>query len=150
MILLVHMLLGAAIGSYLKSPLLAVILAFFSHYLLDVVPHNEYSLKNIIAKNWKNSRFDIFKITLDFCTGILLILIFSKNSALIYACAFMALLPDALTILEFIFPNKILKTHSRLHIEIIHFLKHKKIPAFWRILSQATIIVASIIFLLVK
>lgn len=129
MILLVHMLLGALIGQKIINPFWAVILAFLSHYFLDIFPHIEYPIENIKNKMWKKSAPDIFRVFLDFYAGIILILFFSSNSWQIYICAFFAILPDGLSLLW----------QSKFH-EKIHFLKHKKISVFWRILSQVAVV----------
>lgn len=147
MILLAHLLLGAAIASKIKYAPLAIILALLSHYFLDLIPHIEYSIKNIKEKQWHKSAPDISRVFLDFLFGMLLVLIFSNNQPLIYICAIVALIPDSLTIISSIFPNKILSAHDKIHTEKIHFLKYKKIPTFWRIFSQVFVIIISIILL---
>jgi len=149
MILLVHLLFGAAIGSAIKNIPLALILAFLSHYLLDVLPHTEYNIENIREKQWQKAMSDFLKILLDFCSGILLIALFvhpltSSGQLVIYVCAFLAILPDGFTILHSLIPIKILKIHHKIHIEKIHFLKHKKISNFWRIFSQIAVVIISI------
>ena len=128
MILLVHMLFGAAIGSVIKNVPLAIVLAFLGHYLLDLLPHIEYDIKNKEKKQWLGIPLSIFKIVSDFLLGILLVLIFSNPSAssgytVVYICAFFAILPDGFTVLNHFFPNKILGWHRKLHTEKIHFLK---------------------------
>lgn len=145
MILLVHMLLGAAIGSSVKSIPLAIVLAFLSHYLLDLLPHIEYPMQNEWKKQWKKMLPDIIKVALDICAGLLLIFIFSKNQPIIYICAFFAILPDGLTVLNNLMPNKVLEFHRMLHIDKVHFLHNKKISKFWRITSQVAVIVVSIV-----
>ncbi len=147
MILFVHMLLGAAIGSYVNNIYLAIILAFLSHYLLDFIPHADYSLKNTDKKGWILILPNILKIAGDLFLGILLIWMFSKNHPIIYACAFFAILPDGLTVLNNLIPNKILEIHRNLHIEKIHFLKNKKISNFWRIGSEIIVVIISIMVL---
>jgi hypothetical protein len=147
MILLVHLLFGAAVGSTIKNVPLAIILAFLSHYLLDFIPHADYPLENTENKRWITLLPNILKIALDFCLGILLILIFSKNQPIIYICAFFAILPDGLTVLNDLTPNKALEFHRKLHIEKIHFLKNKKISNFWRITIQIIVVAVSIILL---
>jgi len=77
MILLVHLLFGALIGQKILNPVLAIVLAFLSHYFLDFFPHIEYSIKNISEKRWKKSLPDFLKIFLDLAAGIILIFIFS-------------------------------------------------------------------------
>jgi hypothetical protein len=146
MILLVHLLFGTAIGQKASNPFLAVILAFLSHYFLDIFPHIEYPIKNIKSNNWKKSAPDILRVVLDFSVGILFIFLFSNNKPIVYVCAFFAVLPDALTILNSFFPGKILEAHNKFH-EKIHFLKNKKISNFWRVASQVAAILVSFIMI---
>lgn len=147
MILLVHMLLGALIGKEINNPILAIILAFFSHYILDFLPHVEYPIENIEKNQWTKALPDILRVALDFSLGILLIFLFSKNHPIIYVCAFFAIIPDGLSLLKSFAKNKILEKHSKLHQEKIHFLKHKKISNFWRIFSQVAVTVICVVFL---
>ena len=147
MILTPHLLLGAAIASKIEYAPAALLMAFLSHYFLDLIPHIEYSIKNISEKQWQKSLPDILRVFLDFSFGMLLILIFSKNQPIIYICAFIALIPDSLTIINSIFPNRILKIHNNIHRGKIHFLKHKKFSTSWRILSQLLVIIVSIFLL---
>jgi len=147
MILTAHLLFGALIGKKISNPFLAIVLAYFSHYFLDVFPHVEYDIENIKKNQWRKSAPDILRVSLDFLLGILLILIFSQNKPIIYFCGFFAILPDGLTILNYFFPNKILKAHNNFH-EKIHLYKHKKISNFWRVLSQLIIVIISVALLI--
>lgn len=147
MILIPHLLLGAVIGSKIEYAGLAIALAFLSHYLLDSIPHIEYSIYNIEKKQWEKSLLEFLKVFLDFSFGILLILIFSNNQPIIFICAFSAILADGLSLLNSIFSNKILKIHRNIHQKKIHFLKHKKISIFWRILSQTLVVVICVLLL---
>jgi hypothetical protein len=143
------MLLGALIGQKILNPFLAITLAILSHYFLDFFPHIEYSIKNIAEKNWKNANKDVLKALFDFFSGILLIFIFANpqtgNQNLIYTCAFFAILPDALSIINLNFENTFLKSHSDFHQRKIHFLKNKKFSNFWRIFSQAVVVLICLI-----
>jgi len=147
MILIVHIIFGAAIGSLLvKNPILAVVLAFLSHYFLDFFPHIEYPITNGDFKQWRKIMPTFLRVALDFFFGILLIMIFSKNQLVIYICGLFAAIPDAFTVLRYIKPNKILESHYQIH-QKIQFLKHKKIPVFWRVITQVVVIAISIILL---
>lgn len=126
MILLVHMLLGALIGQKIASPVLALILAFLSHYFLDFFPHVEYSIDNIRSKNWKKSLFDFSKALLDVLAGVAVISALSSNSLIIYACAFFAILPDGLTLLGSIFKNRLFDAHGDFHQKKSTFFKTQK------------------------
>ncbi|OGZ84101.1 MAG: hypothetical protein A2599_03815 [Candidatus Staskawiczbacteria bacterium RIFOXYD1_FULL_39_28] len=149
MILLVHMLVGALIGQKTSGLFLAIILAFLSHYFLDLFPHIEYSIKNIKGGLWRKSILDFIKIFLDFLAGLILIFFLSKNYLINYACAFFAILPDGLTVLSYLMPNKILNRHDFFHRKQVHFLKYKKISVFWRISYQAIVIISTVFLFLI-
>ncbi|MDO8435911.1 MAG: hypothetical protein Q7S82_00800 [bacterium] len=149
MILVSHLLVGAAIAEEIKSVPIAIFLALFSHYLLDFLPHSEYSIKNIGEGKWRHSFFDFFKIFLDFSSGVLLILVLAKNPLIALLAGITAILPDGLAFLAFVFPeNKLLKIHRAFHHIKTHSFRNKKIPLFWKIISQALTIAVTIIFLL--
>jgi len=147
MILLVHLLFGAAIGSVINNIPLAIILAFLGHYFLDLFPHVEYDIESLSEKQWQKKLPAILKITLDLCSGVLLIFLFSKNHPIIYVCAFFGILPDGLTVLNNHFPNRILNAHNFFHSKKIHFLKDKKISNFWRITTQVIAFAISVVLL---
>ena len=147
MILLVHLLFGAAIGSAVKNIPLAIVLAFLGHYLLDFIPHIDYPLKNIEKKQWSKTAPDFLKIALDLCLGGVLVLVFSRNQPVIYIGAFFGLLPDGITLINLLFPNKILEPLQKFHIEKAHFFRNKKISNFWRLSTQIIAIILSIIIL---
>lgn len=147
MILTVHLLTGAALAAKIKFSPLALILAFFSHYILDLIPHWEYSIKNIKGKRWGKSLPDFLKATIDFSSGILLIFIFSENQPIIYAGALIAILTDGFTMIGLILSNEWLRTHDDLH-QKIHFLRDKKVPSFWKIFSKILVAGLAIFFLI--
>ncbi|MEK7664827.1 MAG: hypothetical protein AAB361_01655 [Patescibacteria group bacterium] len=158
MIIIPHLVFGAAIGSLIKNPFLAVAVAFLGHYFLDLIPHNEYSIENIKKKQWHKAFPDILKALADFLIGIFLIFIFSGNQPIVYVCAFFAVLSDGLNLLVLFYPNKILEAHSNFHHEKIHFLSNKnpadivgrggkKISFFLRTSTQITTVIISIVLM---
>lgn len=153
MILFCHILAGAAIAAKIQIIPLALLLAFLSHYVLDFIPHWEYSIDNIFEKRWKAAKFDFLKILMDFGFGILLIFIFSKNQPIILAGAFFAILPDGLTLIGLLLPNNLLKIHDKFHRELVHcskkiFFKENKILFFAGIFSQILVSILATSFLL--
>ncbi len=149
MIFTFHLLAGAAIAAETKSVPLIIVLALFSHYLLDFLPHSEYSIKNIQEGKWHQSFFDFLKIFLDLSLGVLLILILAKDPLIALAAGFTAILADGLTFLAFVFPkNKLLKIHYEFHHLRVHFLRDKKISLLGKFLSQALTVAVAIFFLL--
>ncbi len=119
MLTIVHFLVGALVGKYLESVWLVIIIAFFSHYALDMIPHHSYSGPKGCGKNLL-SRAYISKIPkwrfLEPLLGIILILIlmyFNKDKAvLMYFGSLFAFLPDLFSFVawkhDITFLNKIL------------------------------------------
>jgi hypothetical protein len=147
MILLVHLLFGAAIGSAINNPAIAILLAFLGHYFLDFLPHIEYPIENITKKQWRKTVPEFINIGLDFFSGLFFILLLSNNQPIVYFCAFFAILPDGLSFLGSITKNTMLQKHSNFHQIKIHLFKNKKISNFWRIFSQIAVIAISIAIL---
>lgn len=87
MILSIHMITGAIIGSKVnKKPVLILIFAFLSHFVLDSIPHFEYILKPLT-------------LFLDLSLGAIVAIILAYKNRLkakiIIAAAFTAILPDS-------------------------------------------------------
>ncbi len=149
MILLVHMLFGAAIGSLAGNVYLGIFAALLCHYFLDLFPHIEYlesTKKSII--NVKHRSVDAAKVVADFGIGIFLLYTFSSNHPAVYLYAFVAIVPDGLTVLTHLFPNTLLLAHDYVHGGPIHYLtKQKQFPVGVKILTQLTAILVSIFIL---
>jgi len=98
MILSVHMLAGAAIGSKVKNYWAIFILAIISHFIMDAIPHWEYTG---LAANVSGDFFMsvTVKALLDILLGVIVIGWLFKYSGLARPTlwgAFCALLPDGL------------------------------------------------------
>lgn len=90
-----HALTGAAIALVVKRPILAIPLAFLSHFVIDAIPH------------WGNTEFYspsnpayLYIVGLDgllALTSIIIICYYARRDQiwLIVTCAFLAMLPDA-------------------------------------------------------
>src|ERR1035437_7872513 len=113
-----HAVVGAAIASAVPThPVLAFSLGFFSHFLLDAIPHWDYHLSSMSEnkenpldsdmKIGKSFLFDLCKIGADFLLGFVLVFLFfgmSKNFSYdltLFFGALGAVLPDALQFLYF-------------------------------------------------
>lgn len=153
MILLVHMLFGAAIGSAINNVYLAIILAFLGHYFLDMFPHVEYiksaenSIQKLKSATIRESLKDTTKVFVDFLLGLLAVFMFSNNSPIIYLCALVAIVPDGITVIHTLFPTKLLTPHQNIHTAIQYLTKQKKFPVAINIATQATAIIISILIL---
>ncbi len=125
MIITPHMLVGAAFGAHSSHLWSAFILGFFSHYLVDALPHWDY-LKKVKINNPSHLR----KIGLDFILGGLLILFLTWSSPqkfLILVALGASILPDCLETLYSNFNIRWLRTLSLIHHKI-HFQKRL---CFW-------------------
>lgn len=110
MILVVHALVGAAISSQVKITWLGWVLAFFSHFILDLIPHYNYTLKGTTF-NWKSKNFWLLmlKIGLDLAVGLILIIIFNNhkgNLLNILIGGFLGMLPDGFNAVSYLFKNR--------------------------------------------
>ncbi len=130
MILGPHALAGAATAIiFRKYPIIAVIAAFLSHFLLDAIPHWHYKLKSVKKCDSRfglsdataaaakecfvfDKRFlsDLGKTGLDFSIGLLVSLLITEILFpwyfwLVFAGAGAAVLPDALQPLCQLFPK---------------------------------------------
>jgi putative flippase GtrA len=97
-----HALTGALIGFSVSNTLLAIVLAFVSHFILDSIPHFG---KQDGGDKWLKSK--TFKSMLIVDTGLcfLLVVLISANHPLNYilavVCAFVAASPDLFSINRF-------------------------------------------------
>ena len=149
MILTCHLVIGALIASKVQSVPLVLSLAFLSHYFLDLLPQIEYKVDKIRAKQWSKSFSDFSKVFLDIAVGLLLILLFSKNTVLIFVAAFVAIVPDGFTLLYIIFDkNKLLNKHRKFHKAINLVGENEKIPLWGKFLCQALVVFIAVFFLL--
>ncbi len=149
MILLVHIIFGVAVASLVESPYFAIVLALLSHYFLDLFPHIEYPIDNLknIQKKFKKALPELFYLFVDVILGILSIFVFTDKSLIFFLCAFVSIIPDSLTVLSAIMPNKLLKLHDLFHRKHIHFLRDKKISNFYRISIQIVTVIISFMIL---
>ncbi len=143
-----HLLIGATIATRIHPLPLALLLAFLSHYILDAIPHWDYSINKIKTKKWKESFLDFLKVILDSLLGIILILLFAPNVVLALGGAFFALIPDGMTFLTVLLPEtKLFQKHHFLHSNICHWFRKRKIPLFWLFVSQIIIIFVALYLL---
>jgi membrane-bound metal-dependent hydrolase YbcI (DUF457 family) len=104
MILAPHLLIGAVIGAKIKNLGLIIVLALFSHVVLDKMPHWDYPTPGIRGfknnKNFKLLFIDFLKIAIDALCGILVVIFLARrldqlnNWIFILSGIFFATLPD--------------------------------------------------------
>lgn len=72
MLLSVHATVGAIIGENVGTPLLAFILGFISHFILDIIPHGDEELIKAYRNDFKN-RGMLYLIIFDLISTITLL-----------------------------------------------------------------------------
>jgi hypothetical protein len=110
-----HALAGAIIAQIVPIPGLAVLLAFFSHFVMDALPHFGIPIQNDDV--WARNNRTIFKFIsrLDTVITFALFVISSWLSTggadwkTVFACMFAAIFPDLVWVYRFI---KEQKTHK--------------------------------------
>jgi hypothetical protein len=71
MLLSVHATVGAVIGENVNTPLLAFILGFISHFILDIIPHGDEELIKAYRNDFKN-RGMLYLIFFDLIATVIL------------------------------------------------------------------------------
>ena len=134
MILTPHTIIGAAIANIFPSnPEIGFVLAFFSHYAMDAIPHNHYKHDSLILKKTESiaSIFHNIKaflqltlILADFFVGTFIaILIFSRdwNSLFITLLGVLGgVLPDFFQFLYFKFKKEPFISLQKFHGKFEH------------------------------
>lgn len=87
-----HALTGAAIATLVKQPLLAVPLAFISHFVCDALPHFGLSLKFGSKTMWRYLQVEA--LTMTVIGGLLLAAGTQQATWLLILCGFAAMSPD--------------------------------------------------------
>lgn len=131
-----HSITGAVIASSLSfNPPLALIMAFLSHFVLDSLPHWDYSLESLDKdeKGYLSFYFDVrfirdlIRMFVDFCLGFLMVylfIFFTKPELvwLIILGAILGALPDFLLFIYSQYKNYFLKVIIDFH-KIVHTKK---------------------------
>lgn len=151
MLELPHVLVGAAIGAKLQNPVLAIPLAFASHFVLDILPHWNPHINQEIKKFGKPTKFSTRLITVDSTLALLIGSSIALNYypdmakiMLILLCCFAAVLPDVVEA-----PYYFLGKKSQLVENWIKWQKsiQNDVPAFWGLLVQGAIIIGSLLWI---
>lgn len=145
-----HAAAGAIIALTIKQPILAVVLAFISHFFMDALPHFGGIGRDVFERN-KNRLFQVV-VALDSVLFIALLAIVpwifhdKVSATLLLACMLAAFAPDAGIVYRF---WRELKTHSwqagnwftRLHLRIE---RYERPWGLWVEVGLAVILLTSI------
>ncbi len=148
------MLTGAVVAVKTSNPLLGLVFAFLSHFILDIIPHKDYDIEGDVKKadswSWLVFWHSAIKIIIDSLLGVLIILFLFKSdwSILLIALAgaFFGILPDITTFLYYRLgvKNGFWRTFQNFHEKIQQWYFNEKIknqPLVLGILSQVAILI---------
>ena len=125
MLLSIHATVGAVIGEQVNTPLLAFILAFISHFILDMIPHGDEALIKAYRNDFKNKGLKYLIIFDLISTAILIPLLFffkkiNFNPIVIWGIIG-GVAPDFMVAINEISQKHFIKTHK------LHYWAHDKI-----------------------
>lgn len=131
MVIASHILAGAVIAAKINSPAIGLPLAFLSHFILDALPHREYSIKGLAEPGSKNFANSATKVLVDSSMGLGLAIFGTPeqiNFPYLAGAIFLSVLPDFFQFLTLLNPQW-LKKFNQWHCDIIH-LKYP-LPTKW-------------------
>jgi len=157
MLLAPHIIIGALIGTKTKKPLLIIILGLLSHFILDKIPHWDYSIYNIrhfsTIQNYNLLFDDISKILIDIFIGLLIVvLVLHKKNMLnknhipyIVLGIFVSLLPDILWSLNVLIKNNMLNKFTNFHNNLHYTPQKEGEITFLGLATQIAVILIAIV-----
>ncbi|TSC61227.1 MAG: hypothetical protein G01um1014107_77 [Parcubacteria group bacterium Gr01-1014_107] len=121
MIITTHAVVAAASAQILsQGPFGAFLVGFLSHFALDSLPHWDYPLETLTrGLSFRSIIKDFLKLSLDFLTGVSLVLFFFQWQEPLNLILWLAVLgsitPDIFHNIASFWRTKILKAFSELH-----------------------------------
>lgn len=152
MLATVHTFIGVVLALKLKNPALVFPAAFFSHFILDLIPHWDFFTMCAVSETHENiTRKDKIRALLDFLVGLGLGLFFvfralpnRQLATTLFFSAALTNLPDALEAPYVFLGNKNAVTIAVMKLQ--HTL-HNKEPLPWGILTQVATVFLGMIAL---
>lgn len=102
-----HVLTGVVIASVVKQPLVALALAFASHFLLDMLPHFGFPDWQTARKKYRKLVNGILIVDSLLAVSLIFILISRQVPLIVYAGALAAFSPDLVWIHHFLIHKRI-------------------------------------------
>lgn len=125
MLLSVHATVGAIIGDNVNTPLLAFVLGFISHFILDIFPHGDEELIKAYRNDFKNNGV-IYLIFFDLVSTLVLIPVLFISNKVDFNIVVMwgiigSIIPDIFVALYEISNKYFRRTHT------LHAFVHNKV-----------------------
>ena len=161
MIISPHLIVGAVIGAKTHNFGLIIALGIVSHFIIDMIPHWDYSIYNLLNfsqnKKFRKIIWDLIKMMVDGLFGLLIVLLIIKQknllnsrSIILISCGILiSLLPDVLWgICSLFYKFKISKKYIAIH-HFFHRIGEAKKESKSTFLGLATQILVIIIALFI-
>jgi len=147
MTLTTHATLGAVIGHGTGNPLLAFVLAFISHFLIDMVPHGDTGLADNYKIHKRRRKTALAYVTVDAVVAIVFVLLIVNTRSLGSLETFTwgiigGVLPDLIVGVYEITKTPLLRWFNRLHFFFHDFFTKKRgdVPLYYALLAQVVLI----------
>ena len=122
MVLTPHIIAGAVVAAKIWNPLLGLPLAFLSHFLLDALPHREYSIAGLTRPKSKNFAESAAKVLVDASLGLGLVVFGAPaqiNFPYLAGAITLSVLPDFFQFLNLLNPRWLGK-FNHWHCDVVH------------------------------
>lgn len=124
-----HMATGSAIAVVIQRPILAIPLAFFSHFLLDILPHFGFNREGYGEA--LNHRMSYFVIGWDVIAWVILLWILRGSAWYVYTAGIIAVLPDLAWPYRYVFFERNSKKLPKMPVSEFHSrIQWAEKPAF--------------------
>ena len=165
MTLATHAVVGGAVASLFPNhPITAFLVGFFSHFVLDAIPHWDYEIlsayanpekakektKNGSFKIDKNFLFDLLRTGSDAFLGLVLVFliwypIVGSQWKILLLGAIGGVFPDFLQLVYARFPHQPMSSLQKFHVFLMHADRKLKNSPIIGILSQAFIALVAVV-----
>jgi len=147
MTLTTHATLGAVIGHAVGNPVLAFVLGFASHLLIDMVPHGDSGISDNFRVHKRRQKQAVAYVAVDAVVSILFVLLLINLKDIDATRTFTwgiigGVLPDMLVGLFVITKTKYLRWFNTLHFYFHDFFIKRRgdVPLYYALLAQIVLI----------
>ncbi len=147
MTLTTHATLGAVIGHATGNSALAFVLAFISHFLIDMIPHGDTGLADSYKIHKRHKKRALAYVMVDAVAAIFFVLLLANTRDIVSMRTFSwgivgGVLPDLIVGIYEITKTPLLKWFNTLHFYFHDFFVKRKgdVPLYYAILAQVVLI----------
>lgn len=147
MTLTTHATLGAVIGQATGNPVLAFVIGFISHFLIDMVPHGDCYLSDNYRIHKCNRKRSVAYVMVDAVIAMLFVLFLFNVKDIVSVRNFTwgiigSVLPDLLVGMYDLTKSRYLKWFFDLHFFFHDFFVKRKgdVPLYYALLAQIVLI----------